>query len=521
MRRKSLLANSGIVLLTQMWSLILAFSTTPYIIKKLGTDAYGILSLIVVLVGYLSFLDLGFSWGLIKYVAEFNAKDDKDSIKKTVATTLFIFFYLGLFASLLLIFSAGWITENIFNIPDSFLLEATRAIRISAIGFFFTFFLSVYSSLFKGIQRFDLSSITQSVFSTFYVIGTVIILYHNKGLIQIVWLSLSLSCFALIVHIILANRLFPGIPLVPRFHKNYFKLLANFSLFSMLSRLGMLAIFYTDKFFVSYFLPISLLSYYIVPFNLAQKINFMGSNIASVAMPLASEKMSLNQMGDYKITYYRAAKILWLLTLAPTLILIVFSDKILQLWIGPEFASRGTWPLIFLASGYFLISVASLDAVSIEGAGKPRVTALFLIITGVMNLILSPFLTKFYGITGTALGIFFAFFCLSIMDILFFNLYILKTSVWFYICQICIPCLKVLLIVAPFLFLIRIVIANNLTILVSFCFLSIAFVLIIGCLALFNADEKMYIKKILSRFLKQVDVIIKTHLFRISPNQGR
>jgi hypothetical protein len=57
--------------------------------------------------------------------------------------------------------------------------------------------------------------------------------------------------------------------------------------------------------------------------------------------------------------------------------------------------------------------------------------------------------------------------------------------------------------------------------LVSFCFLSIAFVLIIGCLALFNADEKMYIKKILSRFLKQVDVIIKTHLFRISPNQGR
>jgi len=505
MRKRSLLSNSGIVLFTQVWSVFLSLFTTPYIIKKLGTDAYGILSLIIVLTGYLSFLDLGFGWGLIKYIAEFRAKDDRDAIKKTVETSLFVFLSLGLVASLALILSAAWVTNSVFNIPRVLVPEAVKAIRISAVGFLLSFLIVVLSSFFKGVQRFDLSNITQTFFNSSYVIGTVILLIFGKGLIEIVWLSLLLNGLALLAHILLANRLLPGIARLPRFHKPYFKMLAGFSFFSMLSRLGMLAIYQIDKFFVAYFLPISMLSYYVVPFNLSQKLNFMGSNIASVAMPFATEKISTHQEQSFRQTYYRIAKSLWLLTLAPTMVVLVFSNQILRLWISPEFSRQGTIPLIFLAAGFFIISVATLEAVTIDASGKPQVNAFFLITAGAANFVLCLLLTKYFSIIGTGVALFISLLCLAIAVIYYSHKYILRTERFEYLRSVIIPFLKVLFITTPLLIIFKWLI-SNLIILIILSLLSMLGIILTGYLIVFNREEKESIKGKIYDFYRQLTI---------------
>ncbi|MFZ8832393.1 MAG: lipopolysaccharide biosynthesis protein [Thermodesulfobacteriaceae bacterium] len=50
--------------------------TTPYIVHKLGTEIYGIYVLAISLAGMLSFLDLGFGQGIIKFVSHYKAKND-------------------------------------------------------------------------------------------------------------------------------------------------------------------------------------------------------------------------------------------------------------------------------------------------------------------------------------------------------------------------------------------------------------------------------------------------------------
>lgn len=520
MRKRSLLSNSGIVLSTQVWSVFLSLFTTPYIIKKLGTDAYGILSLIVVLSGYLSFLDMGFGYGLIKYIAEFQAQDDKAAINKSLATSLFIFFYLGLVASALLIFSAGWLTGQVFHIPPNLIANATFAIRISAATFLITFLVSVYSSFLKGFQRFDLSNITQSFFTSCYALGAVGLLYLKKGLIEIVWLSFVLSGLALIVHMLLAKRLVSDISWFPRFHKPYFRILMGFSFFSMLSRFGMIAIFHIDKFFVSYFFPIAMLAYYVVPFNLAQKLNFMGSNIANVVMPYVSEKMSLNQMEAFQQTYYKAAKAVWLLTLAPTLVVIIFADKILRLWISPAFSAQGAVPLMFLAAGFFLISVASLDASSTDGVGKPHINALFFGTTGLLNLLLCSLLTKAFGILGTSLALFTCFLCLSVANILFFNHYILRAKLSTYLLQTIYPCGKLMLVAIPVLFFIKIFITNLIS-LIILCVVSLITILFLGLFLFYDQNARNLIKVKVWEYLALVGLNLRDLALAISVKTRR
>lgn len=506
MRKRSLLSNSGIVLCTQVWSLFLSLFTTPYIIRKLGTDAYGILSLLVVLSGYLSFLDLGFGWGLIKYIAEFRAKDDREAIKKTVETSLFVFLSLGLVASLALILSASWVTNSVFNIPRILVPEAVKAIRISAVGFLLTFLVVVLSAFFKGMQRFDLSNITQTFFTSSYALGAVILLFFGKGLIEIVWLSLILSGLALLAHIFLANRLLPGVARLPRFHKSYFKMLAGFSFFSMLSRLGMVAIYQIDKFFVGYFLPISMLSYYVVPFSLSQKLNFFGSNIVSVTMPFATEKISTGQAQSFRKSYYRIAKSLWLLTLAPTLVVLVFSNQILQLWITPEFSRQGTIPLIFLAAGFFIISVAGVEAVSIDASGKPQVNALFLITAGSANFMFCWLLTKYFSITGTSVALFISLLCLAIAVVYYSHKYILQTERFEYLFSVIIPFLKVIFITTPLLIIFKWLIHNLITLFIL-SLLSMIGIILTGYLIVFNREEKDSIKGKIYDFYRQLNIL--------------
>jgi O-antigen/teichoic acid export membrane protein len=45
--------------LSQVWFLVLPLATSPYIVRHLGVDAFGVLSLASAVIGYLAVLDLG------------------------------------------------------------------------------------------------------------------------------------------------------------------------------------------------------------------------------------------------------------------------------------------------------------------------------------------------------------------------------------------------------------------------------------------------------------------------------
>jgi O-antigen/teichoic acid export membrane protein len=74
--------------------------TTPYIVHKLNTDIYGIYVLAISLMGMLSFLDLGFGQGIIKFVSHYEAKNDFKRINEIINTSLLINIAMGLLGGL-------------------------------------------------------------------------------------------------------------------------------------------------------------------------------------------------------------------------------------------------------------------------------------------------------------------------------------------------------------------------------------------------------------------------------------
>ena len=118
------------------WIIPIIFSLVflPYIVHKIGDEEYGILTLILTVIGYFSILDLGLENAVIKYVAEYNAEGNTKKTNDVIQTTFLIYIFLGLFGGVILFSISGILVKYFLKIPPELISDAYTAFCLGAIG---------------------------------------------------------------------------------------------------------------------------------------------------------------------------------------------------------------------------------------------------------------------------------------------------------------------------------------------------------------------------------------------------
>src|SRR5512133_2224983 len=90
-------------LINVLWSwtgvaanLFIGFILSPYIIRKLGAERYGIWALIFSILDYFWFFDLGLNTAVCNFAARYLAVKDNEKINELINTALFYFSMLAL-----------------------------------------------------------------------------------------------------------------------------------------------------------------------------------------------------------------------------------------------------------------------------------------------------------------------------------------------------------------------------------------------------------------------------------------
>src|SRR5207248_5406429 len=76
-------------------NLIVGLVLSRYIVRKLGTERYGIWVLVFSILDYLWFFDLGLNTAVTNFCARFLATREPEKINEVINTALFYFFLLG------------------------------------------------------------------------------------------------------------------------------------------------------------------------------------------------------------------------------------------------------------------------------------------------------------------------------------------------------------------------------------------------------------------------------------------
>jgi O-antigen/teichoic acid export membrane protein len=357
-------------------SLVLGFVSVPVMMAGLGYAEYGVYSLAFTIAGYGAFLDLGFGWAGTKFTADAHAQGDRDAVAGVLWALLLYQAVVGVLV--LAVLTAGAERAGLWLMAGSggAAARVAEVLPLAGLWFALSSLTGVCVGVLRGVQRYGAAAFVGGTALVIGVGGGALAVARGHGL-KAAALCQVLGALAAIVIAAAALRgfLLPAPPgqLVSSSARELRRML-SFSLWTLVSRLVQVAVLQGDKVLAVRAGGAAGLASYVVPFNVAQKLNVLGAAAVTAVYPVAAGRS--RSADEFRESYFRAARAVHLFTAAPAIAVLALAPLFLHSWIGPEMAASGSGFLRVLAVGYWIVSVGSVEAGCLEGWGKPRVTAL-------------------------------------------------------------------------------------------------------------------------------------------------
>jgi O-antigen/teichoic acid export membrane protein len=134
----------------------------PFLLARIGLEAYGIWTTIFILVLYVGLTTLGISNVYIKYVAEFNARKEYDKANSLLSTGLAV--TIPLCAAVFLIFWLGWRWVAPFlHLPPAHVSDGKEAVLIVLGVFLSSIALSAFGCTLYGTHQIASTQVFETV----------------------------------------------------------------------------------------------------------------------------------------------------------------------------------------------------------------------------------------------------------------------------------------------------------------------------------------------------------------------
>jgi len=384
--------------------IVLSFVFTPYIVGKLGNDAYGILTLVWSVIGYFAFLDLGLGRALVKFVAEYSGKKDLDAVNESIGSALLIALTLGIPGAILIFASAGILSSSVLKIPCEFEHVAFVAFRLGAVGFLAAMMQTLFRAIPNGLNRYDVTSVTSVCTKAFSAVAAAGLLAMGGGLVHVVALYVSIPIVTSVIYSVAARVLLPGIRFRLRTRPVVFKRVLNFGLFAVLSRIAYVFARYADRLVIGTMIGVASVTFYAVPLLLVGRISSLTQHIGNVVFPAVSQLQGEQQQAAVVDLYLTASRLMTALSTAICLPLLVFGSRLLALWMTPEFAEEVGMVIVFVTLGVYVDCQTNIPAFVVDGLGQPKVTGISAITQAALFVALMIPFAEIAGITGVALA---------------------------------------------------------------------------------------------------------------------
>lgn len=394
--------NSMLNLLGQVLPMLVGVLTIPHIIRGLGANGYGILSIAFLVLGYFSIFDLGLSRATVKFVAENLSPDRVHKVPELVWTSLILLIGIGCIGSTLAAALVPYAVTHWFKMSASFIGEARTALLILCASMPIMLANNCLRGVLEATQRFDLVNYVKVPSSVlFYLVAALVIPLgtHVPGIIALMVLVRLISTS---VYLLFCFRLFPGLKTHIYFSRSALRPLASFGGWVMISNAAGPIFGYVERFMIASVLSVGMLTYYSVPSDLVSKIVIFPLSLVPSLFPYFSYHGSMKTREVSDVTS-RAIKYLLLVLTPVAAVFIFFAEDILRLWLGPQFASESTVVLRVITFMFFCNAIGMIPYTSVQ-ALRPNLKAILDLIVLPTYIFVSWWLMSHLGINGAALA---------------------------------------------------------------------------------------------------------------------
>lgn len=395
-KKKDLIFNSIYNILGSAAPFLIGIISIPYIVHTLGSDNFGLLNLIWVIIGYFAFLDLGLGRGIIKIFSE--NVDHKKNIQDTFWFTTIILFVVSMVIGVLALPFVNYFVNSVFNIPENLKFEAVQSIRFLLLSLFLVPLISVFRSAIEGKRKFAHVNIIHALMMSAAYLLPALGAHLNWGISSIVLSLLIVRLIVMFIYLILVVRIYEFNFNWSWPHLQLRKQILSHGGWLFFAQVLNPILIYFDRFFLSSFVPLAQLAFYNTPFEMVSRVLVIPAAVSRVLFPsFASQSQERNFYFTHGLKYL-------IMILFPLVCsLIFFSGVILKIWINQEFANQAGLFLKIFSIGLFFNGIANVPFTLVQSSSRPQWLVYIYLIEIPIYLLFLWLALKNFGASGAAL----------------------------------------------------------------------------------------------------------------------
>lgn len=387
--------------------LLISVLMTPFMVKRLGDDGYGIIALISGLVGYSGILYFGLGAAVVKFVAEHHARENYDELNATCSTIFGVYLAFGGLCFALALALVGPL-PSLFNIPAHHVIDARIMLLMMGVGLLVQFPGSVYGGVLMGLERFDVMNKYNFVLLILRSAAVFTVLLARPTVVLVGAVTMASLVAEQAFAYVYARRTLPRLQLsLARFERARLKTLFTFSGQSFLFTLSEKLINYTDEFVIGQARGPGAVTLYVIPLRLVDYARDALDKATLVLMPGVSATAARGDLEALQSLWRFGNKAIMCLVAPVALVFLMWGEHVLSLWLDPVRGHRGM-PVLFWLALAFIAQVAGRGIARpiFEGLGELSTPARITVVEGVVNLALSVVLVRTWGVEGVAFATF-------------------------------------------------------------------------------------------------------------------
>ena len=400
------LKNSFILVIGNLLFRVGGYINRLLMSRMLGPEGYGLYGLTLPFQGIFQILSAGgLPPAISKYVAEYNAKDEKALTRQVIYTATKFMVLMAILLSIILLFSSDFIANEIFHKP--LVVWPLRAVSLITP---FSVIVGAMRGAFQGVYKNEYTVYNRMAEQLATIVFAVVFVYCGLYAMG----AVLGGAFGFIVSAITAVLLYKKY-ISPMFYsedsldlslKEELKLLWMLICFAVpvaITALSEMAIYDVGTLVIGVFMLSRDVGFY----NSADPISriplVISLSISTVLLPATAEAYVLkNQklLQEYVVDCLRYC----ILTVIPMCVIIsMFSMPIIQLLFG-EVYTPGSGVLGILVIGMSFYSIYMISSSILQGTGNPRLPMYILLLGTVVNIALNAVFVNVMGIIGAAIA---------------------------------------------------------------------------------------------------------------------
>jgi O-antigen/teichoic acid export membrane protein len=378
-----------------------ALILTPYLFRRLGVGGFGTWSIVFTLATIARLLEVGFSGGIVKLVAEARARRDRTELERLVGAAAVLMAALGI-AGALFFTAAAFALEPLAAAAhrDDFhmgllVLAATMLLRIP---------LSAYAAVLNGYQRFDLFNASNILTTVGFSVGAVIAVEAGTGVLGVTVAYAAGLMAGGLFFVGSLRRLDPHLRLGALGDAQARRRILGFSSLTLLADSMVFVAQRMDVVIIAAVRNAAVAAPYAAAVKLQSALQALTLPFMNLLMPMVAELWTLGRRDVVVERVRLATRVTVQLTLPVAFAIALFAEDIVGVWLGASAPALTATIVVVLMA----VQTATLTATPAEkaliGMGRVRVVSAVAVVEGLANVGATVALVWAYGAVGAALG---------------------------------------------------------------------------------------------------------------------